>query len=52
MQFEAKAQKSGDAEKLLVKYRTELEASLKKYQDDVVAYRSNIYLQPCSPACL
>lgn len=45
MEFEAKAQKSGEAEKLLVKYRTELEASLKTFTDSVAAYRQQ-YLTP------
>ena len=45
LEFEAKAQKSGDAEKLLVKYRTELEASLKTFADSVAAYRQQ-YLAP------
>ena len=45
MAFEAKSQKSGDAEKLLVKYRTELEASLKTFTDSVAAYRQQ-YLAP------
>ena len=45
LEFEAKAQKSGDAEKLLVKYRTELEASLKTFNDSVAAYRQQ-YLTP------
>ncbi len=39
MEFEAKAQKSGEAEKLLIKYRTELETSLKTFTDSVAAYR-------------
>jgi regulator of replication initiation timing len=45
MEFEAKAQKSGEAEKLLVKYRTELETSLKAFADSVTAYRQQ-YLTP------
>jgi hypothetical protein len=45
MEFEAKAQKSGSAEKLLVKYRTELEGSLKQFTDSVAAYRKQ-YLTP------
>ncbi len=45
MEFEAKAQKSGEAEKLLVKYRTELETSLKTFTDSVAAYRQQ-YLAP------
>lgn len=45
MEFEAKALKSGNAEKLLVKYRTELEGSLKQFADSVAAYRKQ-YLTP------
>ncbi len=45
MEFEAKSQKSSEAEKLLVKYRTELETSLKAFADSVTAYRQQ-YLAP------
>ncbi len=45
LEFETKSQKSGAAEQLLIKYRTELEESLKQFSESVAAYRKQ-YLTP------
>ncbi|MDB6068925.1 MAG: hypothetical protein JWL81_96 [Verrucomicrobiales bacterium] len=39
IEFEEKSKKSGQTEKIVTKYREELEASLKKFKDDVADYR-------------
>ena len=38
-EFEERAKKSGQTENIVSKYREELEASLKKFKDDVADYR-------------
>lgn len=44
-EFEEKAKKSGQTEKIITQYREEAEASLKKFKDDVADYRKQ-YLAP------